>query len=57
MAIFSINSTDPNPWFSHQHDPSVGGLLDSTVLVFDDGNVRAAADPSAHRPWTGFATG
>ena len=45
---FSINSTDPNPWFSHQHDPSVSGPLDSNVLVFDDGDVRAATDPSAH---------
>jgi arylsulfate sulfotransferase len=45
---FSINSSDPNPWFSHQHDPSASGALDSNILVFDDGNVRQAADPSAH---------
>ena len=44
---FSIQSSDPNPWFSHQHDPnfeSNGNVL----LVFDDGNIREAADPTAH---------
>ncbi len=45
---FTINSPDPNPWFSHQHDASVGGPLDNTVLVFDDGNVRQVSDPTAH---------
>jgi arylsulfate sulfotransferase len=45
---FSMNSTDPNPWFSHQHDPSASGPLDDTILVFDDGNDRQAVDPSAH---------
>jgi arylsulfate sulfotransferase len=45
---FSINSSDPNPWFSHQHDASAYGALDSTVLVFDDGNVRRTADPNVH---------
>ena len=35
---FSVNSTDPNPWFSHQHDAEFesNGLL----TVFDNGNTR-----------------
>ena len=43
---FQIVSSDPNPWFSHQHDANVNanGLL----TVFDNGNVREAADPTAH---------
>ena len=43
---FQMNSDDPNPWFSHQHDPSL--YSDSTLSVFDDGNTRQATDPSAH---------
>jgi arylsulfate sulfotransferase len=45
---FSINSSDPNPWFSHQHDPNFD-LSDPTLLyAFDNGNTRVASDPSAH---------
>jgi hypothetical protein len=44
---FQIQSTDPHPWFSHQHDPNFE-VNNTTLLVFDDGNVRAATDPSAH---------
>jgi arylsulfate sulfotransferase len=44
---FQINSTDPSPWFSHQHDPQF--LADNTtLLLFDNGNVRNFADPSAN---------
>lgn len=43
---FQMNSDDPNPWFSHQHDPSL--YSDSTLSVFDDGNTRQATDASAH---------
>ena len=43
---FQINSTDPFPWFSHQHDPQF--LADNTTLtLFDNGNLRNFADPSA----------
>jgi arylsulfate sulfotransferase len=35
---FQINSRDPYPWFSHQHDPHFA----STLLVFDDGNTRVS---------------
>lgn len=44
---FQIQSTDPAPWFSHQHDPNFE-VDNTTLLVFDDGNLRAAADPNAH---------
>jgi hypothetical protein len=43
---FTVNSTDPNPWFSHQHDSRY--LDDSTLEVFDNGNTRNASDPTAH---------
>lgn len=44
---FQIVSSDPNPWFSHQHDPNFEPN-NTTLLVFDDGNLRAANDPNAH---------
>ncbi|HXP83742.1 MAG TPA: aryl-sulfate sulfotransferase [Bryobacteraceae bacterium] len=44
---FQIVSSDPNPWFSHQHDPHFE-QNDTVLLLFDNGNVRAAANPSAH---------
>jgi hypothetical protein len=42
---FTINSTDPYPWFSHQHDP--GFVLSSTTILalFDNGNTREALPP------------
>jgi arylsulfate sulfotransferase len=44
---FQIRSTDPNPWFSHQHQSNF--LLDgTTMLVYDDGNVRHSQDSSVH---------
>ena len=42
---FTINSADPSPWFSHQHD--VRYINDTTIVLFDDGNTRRASDPSA----------
>lgn len=45
---FQINSTDPNPWFSHQHDAQYECGHSSTISLFDDGNVRNAADSNAH---------
>ena len=42
---FQINSSDPNPWFSHQHDahfePS-GTVID----LFDNGNSRLLVEPN-----------
>jgi hypothetical protein len=43
---FTVNSADPNPWFSHQHD--VHFIDNSTLVLFDNGNTRRASDPNAH---------
>ena len=44
---FTIELDDPNPWFSHQHDPNV--LSDnSTFTLFDNGNTRRSADQNAN---------
>jgi hypothetical protein len=43
---FKAISSTSQPWFSHQHD--VRYINDTTLLVFDDGNTRAATDPNAH---------
>jgi hypothetical protein len=42
---FTVNSSDPSPWFSHQHD--VRYINDNTLVVFDDGNTRRLTDPNA----------
>lgn len=42
---FKVESDDPWPWPSHQHDASI--LEDGTLLVYDNGNTRRAADPQA----------
>jgi arylsulfate sulfotransferase len=50
---FAINSTDPNPWFSYQHNPHF--LDDTTLLLFDNGNVRCAGVKDCHsrgQVWT-----
>ena len=41
---FTIVSSDPDPWFSHQHD--VRYVNDNTIVLFDDGNTRVANDPN-----------
>jgi len=43
---FAAISSDPSPWFSHQHYAHY--LDDSTLLLFDNGNTRRVGDPSAH---------
>jgi hypothetical protein len=43
---FTVNSTDPGPWFSHQHDAHF--IDDSTIILFDNGDTRRASDPTAH---------
>jgi len=43
---FSVSSSDPSPWFSHQHYAHYQD--DATLLLFDNGNTRKATDPSAH---------
>jgi len=42
---FTVNATDPSPWFSHQHDAHY--IDPTTLIVFDDGDVRRASDPTA----------
>jgi hypothetical protein len=42
---FTAISTDPNPWFSHQHNAHF--IDDSTLILFDNGNTRRASDPHA----------
>jgi hypothetical protein len=43
---FQFLSDDPYPWFSHQHDASIGA--DGLLILFDNGNLRWLADSSAH---------
>jgi arylsulfate sulfotransferase len=45
---FQMNSSDPSPWFSHQHDPEFAAGDASLLTVFDDGNIRQAANSQAH---------
>jgi arylsulfate sulfotransferase len=42
---FTIDSSDPYPWFSHQHDP--GFVQDGTTILamFDNGCTRVAPPP------------
>jgi hypothetical protein len=40
---FSIRSSAPSPWFSHQHD--VRYVNNNTLVLFDDGNVRFSTNP------------
>jgi hypothetical protein len=50
---FTVNSTDPYPWFSHQHDAYY--VDDTTLVVFDNGNTRYESDPNADnrgQAWT-----
>jgi len=43
---FAVISSDPSPWFSHQHHARYQD--DSTLLLFDNGNTRRVGDPSAN---------
>ena len=43
---FAVNSTDANPWFSHQHNAHF--IDDTTLVLLDNGNTRLAGDPNAH---------
>jgi hypothetical protein len=43
---FAVNSADPSPWFSHQHNAHY--VDDHTLILFDNGNARQASDPNAH---------
>jgi len=43
---FTLNSSDPTAWFSHQHDTRY--INDNTVLVYDNGNTRHQTNPYAN---------
>lgn len=43
---FAYHSTDPYPWFSHQHDARY--IADDMIIVFDNGNTRRTHDPTAN---------
>ncbi len=50
---FTLNSADPNAWFSHKHDAHY--VDDHTLVLFDNGNTRREADPTANsrgQVWT-----
>jgi arylsulfate sulfotransferase len=42
---FTINSSDPYPWFSHQHDPGFLNNGTTVLAVFDNGNTRVQPPP------------
>ena len=42
---FVINSSDPYPWFSHQHDPGFVQSGTTTLALFDNGNTRVSPPP------------
>lgn len=41
---FTFNSSDPYPWFSHQHDAQFLTSDPSLMIVFDNGNTRIRAN-------------
>jgi arylsulfate sulfotransferase len=43
---FAINSTEPNPWFSYQHN--VHYIDEKTLLLFDNGNSRCFGVNNCH---------
>ena len=42
---FTINSSDPYPWFSHQHDAGFVKDGTTTLALFDNGNTRVSPPP------------
>ena len=42
---FTMNSSDPYPWFSHQHDAGFVQSGSSSMAIFDNGNTRVAPPP------------
>jgi arylsulfate sulfotransferase len=42
---FAINSSDPYPWFSHQHNASFENEGTTVLTVYDDGNTRVSPPP------------
>jgi hypothetical protein len=42
---FTMNSSDPYPWFSHQHDVAYEAFGTQFMSLFDNGNTRIASNP------------
>jgi arylsulfate sulfotransferase len=50
---FTLDSADPNAWFSHQHTPHY--IDDHTLILFDNANTLHASDPTTNsrgQVWT-----
>jgi len=45
---FTLDSPDPNAWFSHQHDPEFDIPGSPALSLYDNGYVRHDKDPAAH---------
>jgi hypothetical protein len=45
---FTMTSGDPYPWFSHQHDAAIIPGGNDRMTIFDNGDVRYAADQTIH---------
>ena len=52
---FSINSTNPYPWFTHQHDMELDWSGTPTVSIYDNGNTRKAQNPGTRQNSRGMA--
>ncbi len=48
---FTVDSKDPNPWFSFQHDAGFEPVGSDILTIVDDGD--AGSDPSANKPKAG----
>lgn len=45
---FTAKTSDPNPWFSFQHDAGFEPIGSNLISVLDDGHARKKKDPSAN---------
>ncbi len=45
---FKVDSTDPSPWFSYQHDIGFDPPGSNTLTLFDNGNARQEKNPASH---------
>lgn len=45
---FTIDSSDPHPWFSHQHDAGVEDAAGRFLSLYDNGNTRKRIDSAAN---------
>ncbi len=45
---FTVKSTDPEPWFSYQHDPGFEPIGSNLLSVLDDGHELQKKHPGAH---------